>query len=621
MVIHNHFEVNIVKRFNKLLNIFLPIAIIGASSSAYLLYTSMHSQFLTLNYLLAGAACLILLVYKNKIDAFVTIYILIGLSAEISAITLILTPYTTSGLLILSISTLMVMGLLSRRLGLSYIVATTILLLLILFHHNIIYHSSQISIMENNRPSLLVEWSIYIITYIVYSTLLYITIFSIKNDLISSLISEEKNKATIENLAYYDHRTHLPNIYKIEKELKGLLPIKGYIALINISGLNLINSIYGKSIGDVIVEKSAYYLEKMAVEEDIIGRVGSNEFFWFMKHCDQNTAHNNLQDFMLLVQTPNNHFNVDVNIKYKMGLVSSDNDDTQIDSYLRKAYLALEEAKHSRKKNYILYDSHIEEKIQSKEKIKDLLSNAIANESFEIFYQEKIDCRTGEVIGLESLARWFPTDLGEISPSVFIPLIDEMSLSIDFGELIVKKVAKDIPLLMKKYPDTVKIAINISPIHLAHKSFVSFVEKTINNHNINPGIIMFEITEDSVIENMENISGVLSSLHAIGFNISIDDFGTGYSSLSYLSYLVIDELKIDQAFIREMFRDDKNIKLVQAIISLKSIYNINIVAEGVETQEQSQALQEMNCFIHQGFLFSKPQPLMVQDSITASTKT
>ncbi len=164
-------------------------------------------------------------------------------------------------------------------------------------------------------------------------------------------------------------------------------------------------------------------------------------------------------------------------------------------------------------------------------------------------------------------------------------------------------------MLIRKYGNSIKVSINISPIHLAHESFIPFIKEFILNSGVNPQQIMFEITEDSLIKDVTDIYDILSVIHNMGFSISIDDFGTGYSSLSYLSHLAIDELKIDQSFIKEIFNDPKNIKLVQAIISLKTIYNINVIAEGVETEAQADTLKSMNCFIHQGYLYSKPKSI------------
>ncbi len=608
MAKHSHYEINIINRFNSLLNLFLPIAIIGAVGSAALIYTSTSNMFLSLNYFVAGVICLLLVVMRKFLNPFVKVYILIGLSLEISSTTLIQTPYTTSGMLILAISTLMVMGLLSRKLGLIHIFATTGLLFYIFFDHIVSNTPQQLTIL-NHALADSIEWSIYIIAYIVYASLLYFVIFSIKSDLITSLIAEEQSKETIKSLAYRDSLTQLPNIWGVEDILCKNQNFNGYIVLIHVKDMNLINSIYGSEIGDLVILKSCYYLKKLSSDNDVIGRIEGSDFLWFMRDNDLSASKDKLHDFLVLAKAPDNHFNLDIHIKYSVGIVKTDCQDEKIGHFISKAYLALEETKGSCSQNVILYDQWIEDKIISKEKLKEQLDTAILNESFEIYYQEKVDCRSNTVVGVEALARWFPSKTESIPPSTFVPLIDEILHSVAFGEIIIKKTIADLPVLIRKYGNSIKVSINISPIHLAHESFIPFIKNFIMNSGVNPQQIMFEITEDSIIKDVTDIYDILSVIHSMGFSISIDDFGTGYSSLSYLSHLAIDELKIDQSFIREIFNDPKNIKLVQAIISLKTIYNINVIAEGVETEAQADTLKSMNCFIHQGYLYSKPKSI------------
>lgn len=605
----NSFENNVVEHFNSLLHIFLPIAITGAFIISSLLFTMKQDLFLTANYFFVGLIALSLLISREKFSAHFKIYILIGLSAEISIVTLLLTPYITSGIMLVSISTLMVIGLQPRKQGAFYVAGSTIFLCFVYIYHFIWKIGPEPILETNSSISHMAIWSVYIINYLVYSTLLYFTLHSIKADLISSMDADKKNRDVINSLAYYDNMTGLPNLNNIEESINNQLPIKGYIVLINIRDLNLINSVYSKKIGDLIIQKSCHYLKKIAGTTDVIGRIGGNEFFWYMKDCNTVTMHENIRDFMLLTQGSNNHFKVDLPINYKIGVVASDGAYETVDHYLQKAYLALEEAKHTPSKQMAIYDKTIEAKMRKKEKIKELLHMAIEEKTFDVFYQAKVDCRTKETVGVEALARWNSSEFGYISPSQFIPIIDEMLLSAAFGEIIIENIANDFPAIQKKYGSQISISINISPLHLSNEAFIPYVEKSIIEKGIKPESILFEITEDSIIKDVAGISKVLSILHNMGFSISIDDFGTGYSSLSYLSHLEVDEIKIDQSFIKEMMNDSKNIKLLQAIISLKSIYNVTIIAEGVETKEQSDTLKAMNCYIHQGYYFSKPEPV------------
>lgn len=255
------------------------------------------------------------------------------------------------------------------------------------------------------------------------------------------------------------------------------------------------------------------------------------------------------------------------------------------------------------------YDSLLEEQFRTDETIKNLLPFAIAQDEITICYQEKTDCDLNKVVGVEALARWISPVLGDVSPTVFVPILEKANLSETFGRMIIQKVLDEYPRLIEKYNPEITVSINISPSHLASIEFTEFVIGEVEKRGIDATRITLEITEDSLIESLDIIAGVLFKLRNFGFKISLDDFGTGYSSLSYLSRLGFDELKIDRSFINQLNEDSRTGMLIRTIINLKDTYGIDVVAEGVETQVQSDILKDFGCNVHQGYLFSKPTPL------------
>ena len=334
-----------------------------------------------------------------------------------------------------------------------------------------------------------------------------------------------------------------------------------------------------------------------------------NEFVWYSKTVDPEVILNRI--LLLTESIYNSHTDADIPTKlnFNTGYANIEGDYVSITKIMQKASLALEQSKSSKSSSITRYDQRLEDQFRNEEKMRRLLLKAIENNEFYISYQEKRDCIVGRVIGLEALARWDSPELGSVSPADFVPVIEKSNLSISFGNMIVRRVLDEYEVLSKNYKELVTVSINISPIHLSSDEFSGFIIRETLNRGIKPEQVVLEITEDSLIEDFEGVSETLYTLRKVGYKISLDDFGTGYSSLSYLARLGFDELKIDKSFVQRLGLDDRTGNLIRAIINLKDTYGISIVAEGVETENQSKTLLDLGCSVHQGFLFSRPTPL------------
>lgn len=215
---------------------------------------------------------------------------------------------------------------------------------------------------------------------------------------------------------------------------------------------------------------------------------------------------------------------------------------------------------------------------------------------------------------MEALSRWTDELIGTVSPSKFIPVLEEMGKSVEFGELLISKVFTDYAKLCEKYNDSISVAINISPNHLIDINFLDYIRHEIIQFDMLPRRVTLEITEGIMIEDFSDVSRIIDRIKKLGFKISLDDFGSGYSSLSYLVKLNIDELKIDQSFVEQINTNDKIDKMIEMIVSLSEHYRLNIVAEGVETKEQYEKLLEFGCHEIQGFYFSKPEAILRKEN-------
>lgn len=239
-------------------------------------------------------------------------------------------------------------------------------------------------------------------------------------------------------------------------------------------------------------------------------------------------------------------------------------------------------------------------------KISNLLNTALDNNEFYIHYQPQVSSLSGKIIGVEALIRWENEELGQISPTDFIPIAEKKGIIGDICDFVINRACADIQEISPNGENALTISVNISPSQLMSKGFVENTMRTINQTGIDPHRLVFEITEGTFLGDVPGTVVIIEQLKAFGIKFSIDDFGTGYSSLSYLSKLPVDEIKIDKSFINDLAKDEDAYKLVKSIFAVANIKELTIVAEGVETQEQSQILTNLACHLLQGYYFSKP---------------
>ena len=237
------------------------------------------------------------------------------------------------------------------------------------------------------------------------------------------------------------------------------------------------------------------------------------------------------------------------------------------------------------------------------------MRSALENDVFEVFYQAKVDSKSTAIVGMEALVRWRDADGNLIAPSDFIPLAEETGLIIPIGKFVLEKACQDAQSLINEGRHLV-VSVNISTVQFLDKSFLQMVKDALLESGLKPEFLELEITEGVLAKDIDHTQHILSSLREQGIRIAIDDFGTGYSSLAYLKRFPIDVLKIDQSFVREMLLNKSDIAIIEAIIKLAQALNLELVAEGVETEEQAISLRNLDCQTMQGYLFSRPVPFI-----------
>jgi EAL domain-containing protein (putative c-di-GMP-specific phosphodiesterase class I) len=275
--------------------------------------------------------------------------------------------------------------------------------------------------------------------------------------------------------------------------------------------------------------------------------------------------------------------------------------------FIKEADIAMYEVKAKGRDGVFFFDESMSERVEHNLKLEQLLHFAIGKDQISLAYQPQVS-HVYKITGVEALARWSCDELGDVSPSDFIPIAEQTGLIIDIGRYIMESAFVTLAEWSEKDIDIEKMSINISMRQFIHFDFVNDVTELCNKHLDENTItkVTFEITESVVAEDINKVVGIINAIKKLGIRFSMDDFGTGYSSLNYIKLLPVDEIKIDRHFIKDLSQDNNTEEVVNAIIHMARIFNLSVVAEGVETEQQKKFLLEHDCTIFQGYLYSKP---------------
>ncbi len=284
--------------------------------------------------------------------------------------------------------------------------------------------------------------------------------------------------------------------------------------------------------------------------------------------------------------------------------------------------MALHEVKKQGKHNSLFFSRSMQDEFLNRLNIETKLQKAINGQSFEMYFQPQVDISRNKLRGFEALIRWYDPELGWIPPSNFIPIAEETRQVIALGEWVLETACRTLKRWQEEYRFTGIISVNISPVQLKKASFIYDLEQLIAEQDIDPTMLEIEITEGVFIENMESVVSILTQIKSMGIGISLDDFGTGYSSFNYLQILPLTALKIDKSFISNIAaRNSVEADITDAIVALVTKLGLDTIAEGVETVEQLQVLQSINCRTTQGFLTGKPMPISLCEKMLSGDES
>lgn len=412
-------------------------------------------------------------------------------------------------------------------------------------------------------------------------------------------------------LASYDELTGLANRSVFVDRLGEAVRIatsngkRVAVVVLDVERFSTLNESLGRQAGDLLLTQVAHWLQSAIGGASLTARVGPDVFAIALPDVgnDRDVARTLAAELAAFRLHKFVIDNAPFRIAARIGVSMSPDDGADAATLLRNAESALEKAKLD-KCELAFYEQKMSDALALRLTMENRLRNALEHEQFVLHYQPKFNMITGMLTGAEALLRWNDPRQGLVQPARFIPILEETGMIVEVGRWVMRRAIADFLHWRSKGLEPVCIAVNVSPMQLRHPKFVEDVTDAIAAIADTPGCLELEITESLVMENVELTMATLQALRAIGVRIAIDDFGTGFSSLSYLSRLQVDTLKIDRAFIVDMSLAAHNLALVSTIINLGHSLKLNVVAEGVETEEQQRLLRLLKCDEFQGYVVS-----------------
>ncbi|MBW4576677.1 MAG: EAL domain-containing protein [Aphanothece sp. CMT-3BRIN-NPC111] len=442
----------------------------------------------------------------------------------------------------------------------------------------------------------------------------------------AEIVERQQAEAMIRYQALHDLLTGLPNRTLFNEHLKVSLAHAAKngtllaVMFLDLDRFKTINDTLGHPIGDRLLQSFVERLTGCLRPGDTVARWGGDEFTVLLPYISSAEEAAKIAQRILdnLIPAFNLETNgtaggiVSLHISSSIGIALYPHDGEDGETLLRNADVALYRAKEHGRNNYQFYIPAMNSQASTLLKLENRLYQALEHGEFILHYQPQVNINTLEIVGMEALLRWQHPELGLVPPGQFIPLAEETGLIVPIGEWVLRAACAQNKAWQDAGFSPVRMAINLSPRQFQQANLIALVAQVLSETGLAPEYLELEITETTVMQNVEFVSAMLYDFQKMGVHISMDDFGTGYSSLSYLKKFPFHTLKIDQSFVRELMDNPQDTAIISAVITLGRGLNLRVVAEGVETKEQLELLRSLQCEQMQGYLFSPP--LRVEDA-------
>ena len=427
----------------------------------------------------------------------------------------------------------------------------------------------------------------------------------------SDITKRKETEAELRKLANSDTLTGLPNRSYFQANQLRLVKNKVPHALLvfDLDNFKKINDSLGHEAGDVLLCKVAERILNIGRQQDTVYRLGGDEFSLVIENTnDIHTITSIAKEILAAIAQPLRIKNQELVLYSSIGIVLYPEDGVSPQELLKNADTAMYHAKNLGGNRYQFFSESMNKQAVQRLQVENLIRHGLKGDFFSVFYQPKINIASGKVSGMEALVRFDMPNKGVISPSVFIPVSEETGQIIDIGEVVLRKAC----FATKKWVDAGlfdgRMAVNLSAVQFTQPNLVSVIESALTESQLPAKYLELEITEGTVMDSPQKAIETMLQIRAMGINLSLDDFGTGYSSLAYLKRFPLNTLKIDKAFVDDIEHSEQGRNMVATIVTIAHNLGLNVVAEGVETNQQLQYLASLRCEQLQGYLYSKPLP-------------
>ncbi|HIJ37756.1 MAG TPA: EAL domain-containing protein [Rhodospirillaceae bacterium] len=438
----------------------------------------------------------------------------------------------------------------------------------------------------------------------------------------SEITKNKEDEAKIHRLAYYDTLTELPNrrllLDRVQKALASSSRTLCYGALLflDLDNFKALNDSLGHDAGDQLLIEVARRIQSDLRTDDTVARLGGDEFVVMLENLSQEPQEAAAQTALVaekIRETLFQPFNIYSHEYYcttSIGVVLFIGQEDNIDTLMKRADMAMYDAKNFGRNVVRFFDPIMQVTMDARNSMEAELRLAIAHRQFQLHYQAQVEGPDNKIIGAEALIRWNHPVKGLVSPAEFIPLAEETDLILLLGKFVLTEACRQLSRWANQPGmEDLSIAVNVSARQFRQEGFVGQILHAVTASGANPRRLKLELTESLLLENVQEIIEKMAALKTAGVGFALDDFGIGYSSLSYLKRLPLDQLKIDQSFVRDIHTDPNDAAIAKTIVTLANSLGLGVIAEGVETAEQRDYLVASGCHTYQGYYFSHPLPI------------
>lgn len=445
---------------------------------------------------------------------------------------------------------------------------------------------------------------------------------------INDISEHRESEKKIHNLAYYDSLTGLANrsslLNSINNAKLALVESELHSALIfiDIDSFKNINDMWGHAVGDEFLLNITQQLSEVISNKDTLARIGSDQFVLLMsKHSnDEQDYREQLEDFsemlLTMLKQPYTHGSQSLHSSASLGLTVIDDISHSAEHLLHQAELAMYNAKDTGRGGYCFYEPKMQDAISERLLLEEDIIRGINNKEFGVYFQAQFNSRN-HLVGAEALVRWNHPQRGILTPAAFIEVAQAAGVMNRIDKLVLLRACEQMVCWAKDaLLKEITVSVNISSAQLYQTDFVAEVLEVLESTGANPNLLKIELTESMLVTDMQQAIIRMASLKEHGIRFAIDDFGTGYSSLHYLQMLPLDQLKIDQSFVQRLPEDTNSLAIIRAILAMATSLELEVIAEGVETEAQRDTLLANGCHLYQGYLFAKPVPALALNQVS-----